>query len=55
MENAPGPRKTRAIAIDIARKQAIFDEKRLRPSPWKEEKWTAITTTPPAIAPSPTD
>ena len=28
MENAPGPRKTRAIAIEIARKQAILDEKR---------------------------
>jgi hypothetical protein len=38
MEYPPGPRKTRAVAMEIARKQAIFDEKRLRHSAWSEEK-----------------
>lgn len=55
IENAPGPRRTRAIAIEIARKQAILDEKRLRRSPWREEKWTAITAAAPAMAARPTE
>jgi hypothetical protein len=55
MENAPGPRRMRAIAIEIARKQAILDEKRLRRSPWRVEKWTAITAAAPTMAARPTE
>ena len=37
------------------KKQAILDEKRLRRTSCREEKWTAITIAAPAMAPRPTE